>query len=480
MSNKLALLQRIQSQRRRRANEPGTAIFQGLRLRLTLWYSGVLGIALALFGIALYFGVQQLLLSPIQQDLSSFAHRHARDWLTNSPDFACNSPLPTFGFPHPEGSVGRDEPFLLACFDQNARLQPEDGVNLLPSAFLDIGLVKQAMHDGSASDIIDSKSTLGTLYRYALVIPNTNGSNSPGVILVGKSVQTEESALSILLTLLLSIGGVALLGAFVGGLFLAQRALVPAHVAWNNQQRFIADASHELRTPLTLLRADAEVLLRSSSYTNADDRELLEDIVTEASHMTTLASNMLTLARLDAGTQHREHEIVSLEEIARAGARRVTALAQQKKITLELETPHPIYILGDPLLIEQALLILLDNAIKYNLTGGKVIIQTSVQKQQALLGIRDTGIGIAANHLPYLGARFYRVDKARSRAAGGTGLGLSIARAIAIEHGGSLNLSSAAGRGTTAIISLPLIEGVPTRPAQEPAILTQESEPLKH
>jgi len=106
-----------------------------------------------------------------------------------------------------------------------------------------------------------------------------------------------------------------LLSAGLGGLFLASRALVPARLAFTRQQRFIADASHELRTPLTLMRADAEVLLRGRGQMAAEDAALLEDIVAEANHMSTLANSMLTLARLDANPQHYEQEVVSLDAL---------------------------------------------------------------------------------------------------------------------------------------------------------------------
>jgi signal transduction histidine kinase len=281
------------------------------------------------------------------------------------------------------------------------------------------------------------------------------------VVVIGASIQMQENALSLLLMLLLSVGGVALLGAGLGGLFLASRALAPARLAWTNQQRFIADASHELRTPLTLLRADAEVLLRSREHLGTEDAALLEDIVTEASHMATLANNMLTLARLDNSTSHREHEVVNLADVALVGARRVQALADQVGVTIQVEQAGTAYVIGDPALLEQAVLALLDNAIKYNRRGGRVIIHTAAQDEQAVLEVRDTGIGIAAEHLPHLGERFYRVDKARSRQAGGTGLGLSIARGIAVAHGGTLTLSSVVGQGTTVTLALPLVHGSP-------------------
>src|SRR5260370_10856886 len=122
---------------------------------------------------------------------------------------------------------------------------------------------------------------------------------------------------------LVSVGGTSLLGAGLGGLFLAHRALAPARLAWANQQRFITDASHELRTPLTLLRADAEVLLRSREGMAAEDAPLLEDIVAEANHMAGLTNNLLTLARLDSRSSHHEHEVVRVASLADAVAEAV-------------------------------------------------------------------------------------------------------------------------------------------------------------
>src|SRR2546429_8171885 len=131
-------------------------------------------------------------------------------------------------------------------------------------------------------------------------------------------------------------------------------------------------------------------------------------------------------------------------------------MAEQSGITLQVENIDTPYVIGDPLLLEQAVLVLLDNAIKYSYSGGHVIVRAKTKDEQALLEVSDNGVGIDAVPLPHLGERFYRVDKARSREAGGTGLGLSIASGIAITHGGSLSFSSAPGQGTTVILALPL------------------------
>ncbi len=246
-----------------------------------------------------------------------------------------------------------------------------------------------------------------------------------------------------------------MLGATLGGLWLAGRALTPARLAFNRQQSFIADAAHELRTPLTLMRTNAEVLLRGRAHMDDDEALMLEDIVTEAGHLSGLATNLLTLARLDAGAAQIERDVVDLSAMASRLAHRVHRLAQEKQISLHLQTREPVLVIGDALLLEQAALILIDNAIKYNRPGGTIILRTSQAQGQALLEVRDTGIGIAPEHLAHLGERFYRVDKARSREAGGAGLGLSIARNIAADHQGTITFASTPGQGTTALLALP-------------------------
>jgi len=438
--------------------EAGATLFQGVRIRLTLWYCGVLGVALILFGVALYIGTQNALLNPIDANAAMHAQEHVGEWFAGSPDHACLSQgFP--GFPgSPPPALGSPMSEMVACFDQNGALLYNYTGTALPAAFLSNSLAKMALQTGQvAHGIVNGGGTIGQIYCYARVVPNPTGSGYIGVVVIGESVQVQESVLNSLLTLLLIFGGISLLGAGLGGLFLANRALVPVRLAWTHQQRFIADASHELRTPLTLLRADAEVLLRGRERMDVEDAVLLEDIVAEANHMATLATNMLTLARLDNSAAHREYEVVNLGELANAGMRRVQALANQREISIQVEQDSTPSVIGDPTLLEQAVLALLDNALKYNRRGGQITVRTAVQHDHALLEVRDTGIGIAAEHLPHLGERFYRADKARSREAGGTGLGLSIARSIAITHGGTLTLTSVLEQGTTVTLLLPLV-----------------------
>lgn len=436
--------------------EAGAALFQGLRNRLTLWYCGVLGAALLLFGVTLYVSAQIFLLNPVMDSAKMHANAHASQW-RSADDDACSmfSPLGQYD-QRPDQEPFNNE--LIACFDQNGELLQSNDTTQVPAIFLTDNLVQAVLQTQQPqSDTVDAGGSVGQIYRYATIVRGSGGHKLIGVILVGESIKDKVDALSLLLRLLLSVGGGALLIAGLGGLFLANRALLPARLAWTNQQRFLADAAHELRTPLTLLRADAEVLLRSRKRMEIEDAALLDDIVTETNHMSNLATSMLTLARLDSGMHHREHEVIGLAGLAQRQIRRFKALADEKEIIIEARDNGSPYVIGDPTLLEQATLALLDNAIKYNRRGGRILVQTGVEHGLAVLKVSDTGIGIPEEHLSHLGERFYRVDKARSREAGGTGLGLSITRSIAITHGGQINIASRPNQGTTVALILPLV-----------------------
>lgn len=464
----------VHRRRGRLTKEAGAALFQGLRVRLTLWYCLVLGAALILFSVTLYISARFLLLNPIMTNAQQHAQSHLQQAMSGDPNIA-NSACLTAGYglqgrfgPGPDQAFNNE---LVACYDANGNLEPIDiqyEQSQLPSAFLSNNLAELALQTGQPqSDIVDAGGSTGPIYRYTELVPGPPGSGFQVVIVIGESVKDAENTLGLLLTLLFSVGGAALIGAGIGGLFLANRALAPARLAWSNQQRFIGDAAHELRTPLTLLRADAEVLLRSRKRMDPDDAMILEDIVAESNHMSSIATNLLTLARLDSKAQHQEHEVINLAEMAQQGARRITSLADEKGITVQAETSGEPLVIGDPVLLEQAMIVLLDNAVKYNREGGRIIVRAFEQDDRAVLEVSDTGIGISAEHLPHLGERFYRVDKARTREAGGTGLGLSIARSIAAAHDGELMLTSVAGQGTTVTVKLPLAQVIHSDLAME-------------
>lgn len=428
-----------------------SVMFGRIRWRLTLWYSGVLAAALLLCGIVVFVQTRNTLLSTVDQQLEQQYTGASR---------VCSHEFGIASSPAPPDFTDERSNLLLVCYDLTGRhIAPYGPADSFPH-YVDAAVAASVARSGGVTtNIVDTGTVLGKVEsRYYRLIDFAG--NVYGVVQVGTQVGAQLDALDVLLHLLLAVGVLALLAASVGGFFLANRALVPARLAYTRQSEFIADASHELRTPLTMLRADAEVLLRGRDRLSPDDTLILEDVVAETSHMANLANSMLNLARLDSGSAQLEHDVVDLGDLADALAHRVGPLADERQINVRVEREGAALVIGDRLLLEQAALVMLDNAVKYNHQGGEVVVRATVEDGRALLEVRDTGVGIAAEHLPHLGERFYRVDKARSREAGGAGLGVSIAQSIAARHGGSLSLSSEPEKGTAAILTLPAARNV--------------------
>jgi signal transduction histidine kinase len=425
----------------------------GIRWRLTFWYTGVLTLALLIFGIVLYVGMQRTLIDPINGQLRNTA-------LTLGTSVAPGEVCPD----------SHDLRLRLAfCYEVGHGLQSGDVYALQDPRLQDPSLINAAIHSGSASDTVDAGKPFGTTRLYAVVTFTDQQGNPLSVMQIAQPIGDQLNALTVLLHLLEGLGVLTLLLTAIGGIFLAGRALQPARLAYARQSAFIADASHELRTPLTILRADAEVLLRGRDRLPLEDAEILEDVVAEASHMASLANSMLNLARLDAGNVPIEQDVVDLAAIAQEIGRRIAPLAAERDVTVRVESDESVLVIGDRTLLEQTAIILADNATKYNRPGGEVRIRAAAHGERAILEVHDTGVGIAPEHLPRLGERFYRVDKARSREMGGAGLGISIARSIAARHGGTLELTSEPGQGTTATLVLPATHTVQrTLPEPEP------------
>jgi heavy metal sensor kinase len=225
-------------------------------------------------------------------------------------------------------------------------------------------------------------------------------------------------------------------------------------------RRFTADASHELRTPLTAIRTEAEVALRNPAVP-PEQQQLLGSILEECGRLTRLTEQLLALAREDAGVAPAAREPLDLSDVAAEAAETLRPLAEAKSIQLDLPRRDQVGVRGDATRLRQVFLNLIDNAIKYTLEGGTVEVFCEIQGREAVVLVRDSGVGIPPEHLPHVFDRFYRVDKARDRGQGGTGLGLSIARSVVTAHGGRVDVSSAPGRGTTARVSLPLVDFTP-------------------
>jgi signal transduction histidine kinase len=221
----------------------------------------------------------------------------------------------------------------------------------------------------------------------------------------------------------------------------------------NAQKRFVADASHELRAPLAAIQGNLELLRRYPHMPAAEREKTLQMAEREAMRLSRLVNDLLTLARSDAGLPLRE-ALVDLKAVAQEALTEARYLLKGQR--LETQALEEVWVLGDGDHLKQLVLILLDNAIKYTPEGGTVRLALQVQRGQACLSVRDTGIGIPPEDLPHIFERFYRADPARSRNKGGSGLGLSIARWIVERHKGEVEVNSQMGQGTTVVVRLPL------------------------
>lgn len=224
-------------------------------------------------------------------------------------------------------------------------------------------------------------------------------------------------------------------------------------------QRFVADASHELRIPLTGLRGTIEIALRRDRSPE-EYKQALETALSESEHMSEMVSELLMLARGDAGAEKIEKTTVALRAFMENLTEEANALNAEGRVQIECAPVPDLSALFDEAKIYHALINLLENAIKYNKPGGRVALAVRHESDHITFDVSDTGIGLADADKKRIFERFYRVDRARSRQSGGTGLGLSIASQIARAHGGSLTVESRLGEGSTFRLTIPHIKNV--------------------
>jgi len=268
-----------------------------------------------------------------------------------------------------------------------------------------------------------------------------------------------------------------------GGAVAVLRDLTETERVEKTRRDFIANVSHELRTPLTSIQGYAETLLDSTPENTAPTREFLEIIRKNSSRMSRLTEDLLTLARVESGETRFESEAVPPAELLHDAEESFREIARTHGIDLRIQDlqiqdlqtqdspaqplqsqnfpgPSPVPenlppVLADREAIHQVFSNLIDNALKYGASGGRIILGARALAHAVEFFVQDFGAGIASEHLPRLFERFYRVDKARSRESGGTGLGLAIAKHIMLAHGGSIRAESELAHGSIFLFTLP-------------------------
>lgn len=228
---------------------------------------------------------------------------------------------------------------------------------------------------------------------------------------------------------------------------------------------FIANVSHELRTPLTAIKGYTETL-EENAYENPEERaQFLGIIKRHTERLINIVSDLLVLSEIESkesissGFKDSEFEDVHIREVVTSSYESLRRKVSEKNLQFQIDVPHDLPALrGNRFLLEQMLINLIDNAVKYTPEGGTVGARANLVDSNMKLEIFDTGIGIPKDNLPRIFERFYRVDKTRSRKLGGTGLGLSIVKHIAIMHGGKVEVESDLGKGSRFIIKLPIVD----------------------
>ncbi|MFX4263510.1 ATP-binding protein [Pelotomaculum propionicicum] len=223
-----------------------------------------------------------------------------------------------------------------------------------------------------------------------------------------------------------------------------------------NRRKFVANVSHELRTPLSIIQGYTEALIDGMAGSDADRRKYLGNIHEEILRLRRLVTDILDLRRIEAGGREMEMGLVPLNELAAQVVEKFQPLAGEKKILVSQTYPaiHST-VRGNRDQLEQVLINLLDNAIRYTPDGGKVMVSVKDLGDKMMVSVSDTGPGIPLEEQPQIWERFYKVDKSRARKGGGTGLGLAIVKEIVEAHGGTIDVASKPGEGSTFYFTVP-------------------------
>ncbi len=250
--------------------------------------------------------------------------------------------------------------------------------------------------------------------------------------------------------------GTIILIAGASGYFLAGKTLRPIEDMLVKQKRFIADASHELRTPLTALRSELEVAQRTPKISGSEVKELIESNIQEVVKMQELINYLLLLSKYDKSHTEIPMTHIKLHEVITAANKTNQYKSKERGVKLKAKLSE-IAIEGNEMSISELVTIIVDNAIKYTPKGGVVHVKLVRKNKSAVITVKDTGVGIAKEHIPHIFQRFWRADEARGKkTTEGYGIGLSIAKSIVEMHNGKIAVASKVNEGTTFTVTLPI------------------------
>lgn len=455
---------------------------RSIRVRLTLWYVALLALVLLVVGSAVYVGLRSALLHNLDEQMERGDAYLAG--IVRSDDGRPILPI----------AINAVDP---SPDDQYIRVHSLDGRVTYYSSSLDSvpvvdsGGVAAALAGNASYRTVSSD---GTRFRVHFT-PLRRDARTIGVLETGQAMDEVERTLRSLLLIEGITFAIAMLIALAGGIFFAQRALAPIdrmtraarrlsvtdlsqrldrdypddevgrlartfddllarlEAAFQQQRRFTADASHELRTPLTALLGQLELALAEPRTADVYQKMLrrMRDVV---EHLIRLVNGLLALSRADSGAIEVHREPVDLAAVIAATIEQLQVRADERGVTLTSAGP-PLIIPADEDLLLQLWLNLVENALAYTPAGGTVAVSWAAHEREVEVHVRDTGIGIAPEHLPHLFERFYRGDAARTRSSG-MGLGLAISRWIVQAHQGAITIDSTVDVGTTVRVTLPL------------------------
>jgi heavy metal sensor kinase len=461
------------------------SFIHSIKFRFTIWYLLVLAVLLGALSAGVYFYLSRSLYGSLDDSLELRSQQ------------ICSVPPVLESIWQGEFQEELGEIVMLYFYTGSQLVQvspPEMSVSLSQE------FIYQAINGRSSFATIEAADGQGLRLLAVpihLGIPGLPLSSQPGALIIGRSTKQIDQALHGLVRTLAIADALALAVAAGGGIFLARRALKPVdkiaetaqeigetdlsrrinvntkdelgrlaatlnamigrlEKAFQRQKQFTSDASHELRAPLAVIEAESSLALQKERPPG-DYRQSLETISQESKQMSSLIEQLLTLARADAGKEQWNFTDVNLGRVITNLSADVEVLCQEKGLSCQLGQIQDLVVKGDAARLRELFMNLLDNAIRYTPAPGTVSVSLHREGEMAIVAIEDTGVGIAAEDMPFIFERFYRVDKARSRAQGGTGLGLAICRYIAEAHGGKIEVESQIGVGSTFSVWLPLL-----------------------